>query len=206
MKRFMTKLWELCKEPVKRPRDSSHYHRLLEVWRDVRCRWPENPSEAGQESLLWATAAAFFYKGQTDYPDGEDAVRLVQLLTCCRQLDPSKDEGWEAVLSDLDRLPGVGIPRASVLLHCLFPEHFAIVDQKAAGALCGWAERGVGWPRAVSPPGFKPGEMTQDGRAYLDYRRTLLELVAISGRAMTLRDVELALYLAGPSGEAITGL
>ena len=204
----MALLRDLCRQWVRRRGDEHHYTHLLAVWHDIGRRLPSSNAEADHHFLLWAIALAFFYKGQTDYPDDKSATDLTEILGRCFQLDPgpAHDGAWEAVLNELDALPGVGIPRASVLLHCQFPEHFPIVDQRAAGALCGWAQHGMGWPLSVSPPSSKPVEMTQDARAYLDYRQALLALVAASAGAMTLRDVELALYQAGPSGGAITGL
>jgi hypothetical protein len=202
----MATLSQLSSEPSDRPREASHYQQLLDAWRRVRERWPASPEETGRDTLLYAVCLVFFYKGQTDYPDVEDAPRLLQALTHCSDLDLDNEEECEAALHDLCELPGVRPPRASALLHCLNPDRFPIVDRNAAGALCGWAERRMGWPEAVPIRRFRPEDMTRGVLPYLDYRRVLLALVAASKGALTLRQVEYGLYSAGRLRKDVTGL
>jgi len=200
----MATLTELSKLPADRTRDESHYEQLLAVWRGLRESWPTDTAEAGSNSLFYAVSLAFFYKGQTDYPDLGEAAELLDALSQCLQLDPRDEKRCEEALTRLDSLPGIGLARASTILHCIHPDQFPIVDQNAAGTLCKWADTGPNWPDDVTRPTCKSGKMTQDPRAYLEYRRVLLALAAKSG--LTLRQVEFALYNAGRKDQRVTGL
>ena len=200
----MATLSELRKTSAGRPRDKSHYQQLLDAWGRVRKRWPSSLQEAGRDTLLFAVCLAFFYKGQTEYPDVEESGALLTTLTRCARLDPRNHDDCAVALRQLLDLPGVRLARASVLLHCLHPDQFPIVDQNAAKALCDWAESEVGWPDGVPGPAAAAGEATQKATAYLDYRHALLGLARASG--LSLREVEFALYNAGRLGKPVTGL
>jgi len=183
-------------------RDLLHYKQALAVWRGVRESWPTDTAKAGSNSLFYAVSLAFFYKGQTDYPDLGEAAELLGALRQCLQLDPRDEKQCEEALTRLDALPGIGLARASTLLHCLHPDEFPIVDRNAAETLCKWRDSPY-WPEGVLCPTCEFSQMTQDARAYLEYRRVLLALAAKSG--LTLREVEFALYNAGRKGETVTG-
>lgn len=80
------------------------------------------------------------------------------------------------------------------------------MDRNAATAVCNWSERPTNWPDGVPHPTAKAVKMTEDPRAYLEYRRILLALTAVSNGKLTLRQVEFALYNAGRKDERVTGL
>jgi len=203
----MATLTQLKQEQPARGRDRKHYDLLLAAWRRLRNSWPETPQEAGNGSLFHALSLAFFYKGQTDYPDLDQAEEVHALLARCAHLNPRDDAATAQLLQELDAVPGVGIPRASVILHCLYPRDFPIADVNAASALWKWyAVTKTGWPDNVPPPTAKQADMTTDVKGYLHYRRVLLALVEASKGRLTLRDVEYGLYAAGRLGKDVTGL
>jgi hypothetical protein len=202
----MATLAELSRKDARRKRDTRQYECLRELWERVQGSWPSTPEEAGKHTLFYAVSLAFFYKGQTDYPDLAEADKLYALLTRCAHLYPGNEAECAQLLQELDALPGVGIARASTILHCLHPDGFPIVDRNAATAVCKWAGDTVEWPREVTPPTADATHMTQDVQAYLDYRRVLLALTAASKGRLTLRQVELALYNAGREDKSVTGL
>ncbi len=197
------------KHQVRRSNDEAHYGHLIRAWDGVKGNWPTGLDEAGQATLLYAVVLAFLYKGQTDYPDGDSNACLFHLLDQCKHVDANDDLEWKRVLEKLDALPGIGLARASVLLHCMFPDSFPIVDVNATKALCDWCE---GWPERVERPRCEAKEMTSQAAGYLEYRRVLLDLVEESritaGCHLCLRKVELALYKSGADGSSkgITGL
>lgn len=197
----LTRLSSCCSD---RPRDASHYKQLLSVWSSLGDRWPASPADAGSGSLLYAVALAFFYKGQTDYPDTEDAPVLLAALQRCAEVDPGDEVRVAQAVEQLSNLPGVRLARASVLLHCLHPTEFPIVDRNAAHALEGWARSGAGWPEPVQRPQCSAYRMTVAAAGYLEYRRLLLALADLSG--LSLRQVEFGLYNANRKGEPVSGL
>ncbi len=193
---------------ARRERDPQQYRNMLAVWQRVRERWPRSAEEAGAETLLYAVALAFFYKGQTDYPDFDQAEELRGALSRCAGLDPRGESSCAEVLAELLRFPGIRLARASVLLHCLHPAEFPIVDRNAAAALCAWAETGTGWPEGVPRPTASAADMTGKVSGYLEYRRVILSLVAASQGRLSVREVELALYTTGRAHppKTVTGL
>ena len=202
---------------VKRPGDAEHYQRLIAMWGQTRGRWPADAVQAGDGSLIHAVFLAIQYKGQTDYPDGDNTERLLNLLTRCSRLDSESDAECEGLLEAFDHVPGIGLARASVFLHCLYPGSFPIVDVNAARALCDWCARskegGKGkWPAGVRKPSFEAKQMVSLPAAYLDYRKVLLALVDaakdLSDPPLTLRQIEFALYKSRSNRrhEMITGL
>jgi len=194
------------RELAQKHRELAHYEQLLSAWAPFRGRWPSSPQELGRGSLLYGVSLAFFFKGQTEYPDVDQVEQLLAALRQCAELDPRNEEQCEAALTRLDRLPGIGLARASTILHCLHPDDFPIVDHNAVNALCEWTHS-LDWPRQVPSLTWSATKLTEDPRAYLEYRRILLALTAASNGELNLRQVEFALYNAGRTkGEEVTGI